>query len=193
MSSLPSWVPNIDDEVSVTRLRRSIWLVLALGFLAFIARGADRPDDPAFADAFRPRVPVAGLAEIAVAFVDVAGSVVEHCMLLAETPEQQQRGLTGVSELVGYGGLLYRFPQPTEAPVSAGATTLPLSIAFFDEGGVLVGAGEVPPCPVGAPTCPAAPPPGAPFSYALAVEQGTLVPLGVELRVRLELRGACPA
>ena len=187
----PAWVPSIDDEASITRLRWGIWAVLALGLLAFVARGADRPDDPAFADAVRPRVPIAGFVEVAIGLIDVAGTVIEHCVLAADTPEQQA-GLAGVNELVGYAGMLLRLPQPASPPVSASGAPSPLSAAFFDQAGVLVGASDVPPCPAGTTPCPAAPAPGVPFSYALTVPQGSLASLGVELGTRLEVRGACP-
>ena len=40
------WVPNIDDERSLDRLRRMVWAVLLAGLLAFVVRGADQPADP---------------------------------------------------------------------------------------------------------------------------------------------------
>ncbi|MGH2684276.1 MAG: DUF192 domain-containing protein [Actinomycetota bacterium] len=187
----PSWVPTVDDKAGVAKLRWAIWAVLALGLLAFVARGADRPDDPAFADAVRPRVPIPGFAEVAVVLIDLAGQAVEHCVLAADTPEQQA-GLAGVNDLVGYAGMLVRLPQPAAPPVSASGAPTPLSVAFFDQGGVLVGASEVPPCPTGTAPCPAAVPPGVPFSYALTLPQGSLETMGVELGTRLEVRGACP-
>jgi len=188
----PSWVPHVDDKAGIARLRWGIWAVLALGVLAFVARGADRPDDPAFADAVRPRVPLPGFVEVAIGLIDITGAAVEHCVLAADTPEQQA-ALAGVNDLIGYAGILLRLPQPGLPPVSASGAPSPLSVAFFDQGGVLVGASEVPPCPAGTTPCPAASPPGVPFSYALAVPQGSLASMGIaDMRTRLEVRGACP-
>ena len=45
-SWVAEWVPNIDDEQSIERLRRVVWTVLLAGILAFVVRGADRPADP---------------------------------------------------------------------------------------------------------------------------------------------------
>jgi hypothetical protein len=42
----PDWLPSVDRERSLGRLRRGIWVVLALGVAAFLLRGADRPPDP---------------------------------------------------------------------------------------------------------------------------------------------------
>lgn len=40
------WLPNVDDERSIRRLRRMVWAVLLAGLLAFVVRGADQPADP---------------------------------------------------------------------------------------------------------------------------------------------------
>ena len=180
----PAWVPTIDDDVAVRRLRRVIYAVLALGLVAFIARGANRPADPELAAASTARVPVAGFTEVGIAFVDPAGAVVERCVLAADTPEQQQRGMGGVAQLVGYAGMLFRFPQPVQTEVAAPQGAMTLSVAFFDQAGSLVHAADLPPTgPVGSP---------APYSFLLQVPQGGLDAAGVALGSRLEVRGPCP-
>jgi hypothetical protein len=45
-AGMPDWLPHVDDERGVRRLRRIIVTVLVLGLLAFVVRGADRPKDP---------------------------------------------------------------------------------------------------------------------------------------------------
>jgi uncharacterized membrane protein (UPF0127 family) len=181
----PPWVPTIDDEVSVRRLRRAIYAVLVLGVVAFIARGANRPADPQLADASTARIPVPGLTETGIAFVDPSGAIVERCVLSADSPAQQQQGLRGVTELVGYAGVLFRFPAPVQAEVAPPEGAMPLSAAFFDQAGSLIHAADL---------LPAGPPVGSPlpYSFVLQVPQGGLEAAGVDLGSRLEVRGPCP-
>lgn len=40
------WFPNVDDDRSIARFRKVIWVVLAAGLLTFVVRGADNPADP---------------------------------------------------------------------------------------------------------------------------------------------------
>jgi hypothetical protein len=45
-AGLPDWLPNVDDERGVRRLRWIIAVVFAVGVISFVVRGADRPKDP---------------------------------------------------------------------------------------------------------------------------------------------------
>jgi len=47
----------LQEEVGVRRLKRAIVVLLVAGFLAFVARGADRPANPALQSV--PGAPVA--------------------------------------------------------------------------------------------------------------------------------------
>ena len=40
------WLAGWDDGATVVWLRRAVFTLLVAGFLAFVARGADRPADP---------------------------------------------------------------------------------------------------------------------------------------------------
>jgi len=56
----------------------------------------------------------------------------------ADTFLQRQRGLMGRSELASDSGMLFRFDEVRRHCLWMKDTPLPLSAAFFDEGGVLV-------------------------------------------------------
>lgn len=46
----PAWVPDIDDEVAVARLRLAIKVLLALALVGWVVKGADSPADPVVTD-----------------------------------------------------------------------------------------------------------------------------------------------
>ena len=56
----------------------------------------------------------------------------------AQTAAQRERGLMGRSELAADSGMLFRFDEVRRHCLWMKDTPLPLSAAFFDEGGVLV-------------------------------------------------------
>ena len=79
---------------------------------------------------------------------------------VAETPEQQELGLSGRQALAEDEGMVFVFFEPREEELPANDTTIPLSIAFFDATGTIVAIGDDDD------------PPGAPYMGALAVNQG---------------------
>jgi uncharacterized protein len=126
------------------------------------------------------REPLDGFGEVA---VTIAGPVDdfegEWCLLLAETSEQRQRGLMGVTdpELAGYDGMLFRFPEDVMSSFYMRNTPMPLSIAFIDQEGQLVSTTDMEPCEDrdGCPLYPAA----GPYRWAVEVPQGGLERLGI--------------
>lgn len=125
------------------------------------------------------RTPVgfrAGLVEV----TGADGSVLVPCVWLADTAELRARGLMEVDGLGGADGMLFRFGAPTGSAFYMLKTRIPLSIAYFDEGGAFVGAQDMVPCPDDDddPPCPRYPAPG-PFTDALEVAAGDLGRLGV--------------
>lgn len=68
---------------------------------------------------------------------------------VAETPEQQELGLSERESLAEDEGMVFVFFEPREGELPAKDTTIPLSIAFFDATGTVVavvddGAPDVP-------------------------------------------------
>lgn len=64
---------------------------------------------------------------------------------VAETPEQQERGLTGKTSLPEDEGMVFVFLEGRD-DFPGQATPLPLSVAFFDASGTIVGILDVEPC-----------------------------------------------
>jgi uncharacterized membrane protein (UPF0127 family) len=114
----------------------------------------------------------------------------QWCALLAETQAQQEQGVMGRRDLSGYDAMLFRFAADTTVAFYMRTVPVPLSIAWFNAAGQLVGTadmaacGDRPDCPLyGANTA---------FRYALDVLEGDLPRLGVRPGARLEVLGRCP-
>lgn len=100
--------------------------------------------------------------------VQVGGVPLE--VLIADTPEERQLGLTGVEVIPGGAdGMLFVYETP--APVRYFMLDVPiaLDIWFFDPDGVLIGGTEMAPCP--AEPCPLYPSP-ADVSWVLETVAG---------------------
>ncbi|HMJ76648.1 MAG TPA: DUF192 domain-containing protein [Iamia sp.] len=140
------------------------------------------------------RTPIPGFGEIEVRIVEGPdGEPIVLCVLVAETPAQRQRGLMEVTDLGGYDGMLFRFPDDSDGGFWMKDTVLPLSIAYLDADGAVVSTADMDPCPPGTARCPSYPADG-PYRMALEVEQGDLAPLALEQdsTARLEPTGPCP-
>lgn len=135
------------------------------------------------------RVPFGGFGEAAMSVTDAEGNEVGLCVLLALVEQQRQRGLMEVTDLAGYDGMLFAFPEDTQSSFWMSNTPMPLSIGWFDAEGVLVSTADMTPCEEGA-DCPSYPPEG-PYRFALEVPQGELDALGVTENSRMAVGGAC--
>ena len=121
-----------------------------------------------------------GAAEIA---IDNAEGRHRSCVLTADTPEQQRRGLMAQDDLDGYDGMIFRFPDERERSFWMRDTRIPLSIAFFDARGTFVSAADMEPCG-DRPDCPTYSS-GGPARYALEVLRGRLPAAGATPGARL--------
>jgi uncharacterized membrane protein (UPF0127 family) len=77
------------------------------------------------------------------------GEAYTLCVLVADTPELQGRGLMGVAdagELGGADGMVFVWDEPTTARFYMWNTPLPLTLAFFDSGGAWMGGADMDPC-----------------------------------------------
>ena len=151
-----------------------------------MAEGANQPADPTLVDATIP-----GFGEVSFAVrPEAAGSpTAQLCALLAATQPQRARGLMEVTDLKGYAGMVFRFPEDTTSSFFMRNTPMPLSIAWFAADGRFVSAADMAPCP-DQEGCPTYAPAGA-YRYALEVPQGRLPELGVGPGSVLQLDGAC--
>src|SRR4029077_17723403 len=90
-----------------------------------------------------------GFDTVAARVTAADGATCDVCVWLAQTPEEQQRGLMGVTDLSGADGMLFRFGGPTTVDFWMRDTPLPLSIAFFAEDGTFVSSADMAPCMTG--------------------------------------------
>lgn len=190
--TIDDWARRAEDHRSWAR--RAVWLVLLLGMVGFLVRGADRPADPVLADAAAgsDRQPLLGFDETAFRVRTPEGEVLDWCALLAASEEARRQGLMGQEDLRGYDGMVFRFESPGRPAFYMYRTSIPLTVAFFDESGAFVNAADMEPCPAedgsDCPTYPAA----APVVLALEVPKGGLGALGIGEGSTLQLvEGGC--
>lgn len=112
----------------------------------------------------------------------------QHCLLLAETPEERARGLMEVTDFAGYPGMLFAFPADSEGGFWMRNTPTPLSIAYLDASGAIVSTADMAPCD-DVPTCPSYPASG-PYRTTVEVPQGELGALGLAGDARLAVESA---
>jgi uncharacterized membrane protein (UPF0127 family) len=125
------------------------------------------------------RVPE-GFQSVIVEVTKADGSTVEYCVLLADTPELQARGLMEVDGLGPYAGMLFDFGGPTFGQFYMLRTRIPLSIAYFGTDGRFVSSTDMQPCPDDDddPLCPRYQATDV-YSLALEVPLGDLDELGI--------------
>ena len=120
-----------------------------------------------------------GFTTVTARITDADGEECEVCLWLADSAEERGRGLMGVTDLGDAVGMAFVFEQPLLGSFYMFQTPTPLSIAWFDSDGEIVGTAEMDPCldtPAGA--CPLYAPDD---EYDLAIEafSGGLEPLGI--------------
>ncbi len=190
-------------------LRWAVLGVAVLGFYLFLLQGAGRPADPSLREpglttdgSTEPaptgptttRVSVAGFGEVSFRIdgTDVVfgqGSLqAARCALLAETAQQQTRGLMERTDMGGYDAMIFKFADITTGAFHMKNTPMPLSIAWFDVNGRFVSSTDMEPC-LDQRTCPTYAATG-PYRYALEVPKGQLGSLGVGPGTRLVLSSA---
>jgi len=98
----------------------------------------------------------------------------------AQTPAERERGLMGRSELAADSGMLFRFDEVRRHCLWMKDTPLPLSAAFFDEGGVVVDVIDLEPLNTEI-RCSK-----RPARYALEMDQGWFADRGIGRGARLE-------
>jgi len=162
-----------------------IVLLLIAAFVSLVVKGANGPADPFLRT--EGRVPISGFGEIAYRISGTEQGT--RCALLAQSAQQQAKGLMGQRDLAGYDGMLFAFPADTSAAFFVKDTPLPLTIAWFDTGGRLIGSTDMEPC-LDRPTCPSYAAPRA-FRYALEVPKGGLGALGIGPGSVISVGGPC--
>lgn len=120
------------------------------------------------------------------------GSVEEHCVWLADSDLERERGLMEITDpsLGGGDAMVFVFDADTAASFWMKDTLLPLSIAWVDSAGGVVNTANMDPCPAGATNCPQFPP-GRPYRMAIEMAQGRLQDWGIGPGATVTLAGAC--
>lgn len=122
----------------------------------------------------RPPSTVAFGGNDAVLYVDVA-----------DTPQEQEKGLMGVEKLPADEGMAFVFDGPTDSTFWMKDTLIPLSVAFVDDTGRVIGMRDMKPCK--ADPCPTY---GIDQPYVLAIEAnlGWFDQAGIEVGDPAKLR-----
>jgi uncharacterized protein len=104
---------------------------------------------------------------------------------VAETAQEQREGLMGVQMLAADQGMAFVFDEPVGSTFWMKDTLIPLSIAFVDESGQVIGVRDMQPCE--ADPCPTY---GIEEPYVLAIEAnlGWFGEAGIEVGDHAELR-----
>jgi uncharacterized protein len=125
-----------------------------------------------------------GLAE-GTLVVETAEGRVEIPVEIAETPEEQARGVMGREGLPEGGGMVFSNPEPAQVGFTMDNVTFPLSLAVWGPEGRILAILDMEPCPEGG--CPGYDP-GVAWTGAVEVNQGFFEELGVEVGdpIRLE-------
>ncbi|MGH2663243.1 MAG: DUF192 domain-containing protein [Actinomycetota bacterium] len=117
--------------------------------------------------------------------IDTGAEPVEVNVEIAETPEEQGRGLMGRTELDADAGMVFLVEQPVATSFWMKDTLIPLSIAFWDERGRIHTILDMEPCRSDPCTSYF---PSQPWSGALEVNRGFFADNGVKVgdRARVE-------
>ena len=182
-------IAHLGSPIGLTALRWAIGVVIVLGLLGCVTKGANNPADTYFASTGN-RTPLAGFGETKVT-VENAGSFLEWCLLLAANDAQRAQGLMRVtdSKLGGYDGMLFHFHDDVQENFWMRNTPMPLSIAWFDSAGRFVSSTDMAPC-ADRPDCPTYAAARA-YRYALEVPRGGLSGLGIGPGSTITVGAAC--
>ena len=120
------------------------------------------------------------------------GSIEEHCVWLADSELERQRGLMEIEDpsLGGGDAMVFSFDRETSGSFWMKDTPLPLSIAWIDGSGAVVGTADMDPCVTGTSSCPRFPPP-RPYRIAIEMARGRLQDWGIEPGATVSMASAC--
>jgi len=107
-------------------------------------------------------------------------------VLVADSTEEQRRGLMGVDSLGADRGMAFVYDDPTTGSFWMKDTLIPLSIAFVD-GERIVAIEEMTPCE--ADPCPTWDSGGTPYTLAIEANAGWFTAHGVAVGDRATLEG----
>ena len=190
------------DERRLKLLLAIALVLVGAGVWVFVLRGADGPADPTLGETIDgadapptslpgdpERVLIDGFEELAISVDPGDGSSLASCLLAALTPEQRARGLMEVTDLQGYSGMVFVYPEDVENGFYMRNTPTPLSIAWIAADGSVVTIKDMEPCE-DRDGCETYPSEGT-YRYAIEVPQGTLPDLGITAGSTVVVGGVC--
>jgi hypothetical protein len=133
-------------------------------------------------------LPGPGDPDAAVLSIQTLNGRVETARLeVARSEADRERGLAGRSRIPTDGGMVFLLEEPSDHGFWMRGVTVPLSIAFWDDGGRIVAIMDMEPCR--AEPCPLYFP-GRPYVGAAEMQQGWFDRHGVEVGDVVRLRDA---
>ena len=160
-------------------------VVLAGAVVAFVLLRGDGDEQA------QPATAAPAVEGVPVSFVSMTADGAdrhEACLLLADSEEEREQGLMGVTDLEGFNGMLFEFPSEEPRGFWMRNTPMPLSIAFYDAEGRFVSSHDMTPCG-DRDDCPVTTSTG-PAKFAVEVPLGELSPRGMVEGSRLERTGS---
>jgi uncharacterized membrane protein (UPF0127 family) len=110
--------------------------------------------------------------------IETDGGPVEIPVEIAQTEEEQARGVMGREGLPDGGGMVFSNPEPQQVGFTMDGVTFPLSLAVWGPDGRILAILDMDPCPQGG--CPGYDP-GAAWTGAVEVNQGFFDEHGIEV------------
>jgi uncharacterized membrane protein (UPF0127 family) len=133
-----------------------------------------------------------GFTKVTLRIRHADGTVEEHCVWLSDSVTERERGLMQLSDpsLGGGDAMVFVFEEETSAVFTMKDTPQPLSIAWVDSAGAVIGTTDMDPCPPGTKSCPRYPAP-RPLKMAIEMAQGRLQDWGIGPGALVSLGDAC--
>ena len=133
-----------------------------------------------------------GFTKVTLRIRHADGTVEEHCVWLADSELERQQGLSERTDPLIAGGeaMVFSFDADSDRTFWMKDTVLPLSIAWIDGEGAVIGTADMDPCPATSTNCEKF---SAKRPYRLAIEmaQGRLQDWGIGPDVTITLAEAC--
>ena len=133
-----------------------------------------------------------GFTKVTLRIRHADGTVEEHCVWLADSELERQQGLSERTDPLIAGGeaMVFSFDADSDRTFWMKDTVLPLSIAWIDGEGAVVGTADMDPCPANVANCQKF---SAKRPYRMAIEmaQGRLQDWGIGPGATVTLAGAC--
>jgi uncharacterized membrane protein (UPF0127 family)/predicted small secreted protein len=133
-----------------------------------------------------------GFTKVTLRIRHADGTVEEHCVWLADSELERQQGLSERTDPLIAGGeaMVFSFDADSDRTFWMKDTVLPLSIAWIDGEGAVIGTADMDPCPATSTNCEKF---SAERPYRLAIEmaQGRLQDWGIRPGATVSLGASC--